>query len=113
VSRPKEATVLQTEDLFLGAFGLTRGGELAGVEVRGVNGKRMAVFRIDGPGMSDVEREYHRGPSVVDLRLLKSEVARLKNLAFEALRREESRDAGHERGHRAHQGGERAFGRPR
>lgn len=105
--------MLQTEDLFLGAFGLTRGGELAGVEVRGVNGKRMAVFRIDGPGMGDVEREYHRGPSVVDLRLLKSEVARLKNLAFEALRREESRDAGHERGHRAHQGGERAFGRPR
>jgi hypothetical protein len=100
--------VLQTEDLFLGAFGLTRGGELAGVEVRGVNGKRMAVFRIEGSAMGDVEREYHRGPSLVDLRLLKSEVARLKNLAFEALREEESRHAREQRGDRTHQVGERA-----
>jgi hypothetical protein len=78
--------VLQTEDLFLGAFGLTRGGELAGIEVRGVNGRRMAVFHIEGEGMAELEREYHRGPSLVDLRLLKSEVARLKNLAFGAIR---------------------------
>jgi hypothetical protein len=105
--------VLQTEDLFLGAFGLTRGGELAGVEVRGVNGKRMAVFRIEGPAMGDVEREYHRGPSLVDLRLLKSEVARLKNLAFEALRREESRHAGYEGRDRAHQASEPDRGRHR
>jgi hypothetical protein len=104
----KEATVLQTEDLFLGAFGLTRGGELAGIEVRGVNGKRLAIFRIEGPGMNDVEREYHRGASLVDLRLLKSEVARLKNLAFQALREEESRHAREQRGDRAHQVGERA-----
>jgi hypothetical protein len=86
--------VLQTEDLFLGAFGLVRGGELRGIEVRGLNGKRMAVFCIEGPGVADAEREYHRGPLLVDLRLLKSEVARLKNVAFEALRREERRDAG-------------------
>jgi hypothetical protein len=86
VRATREATVLQTEDLFLGAFGLTRGGELASIEVRGVNGRRMAVFQIEGPGMADLEREYHRGRSVVDLRLLKSEVARLKNLAFGALR---------------------------
>jgi hypothetical protein len=100
--------VLVTEDLYLGAFGLARGGELRGVEVRGVNGRRLAVFRIVGEGMEEVEREYHRGPSLVDLRLLKSEVARLKNLAFEALRREERRDAGHERGDRGGQGSEPA-----
>lgn len=98
---------MQTDDLFLGAFGLVRGGELRGVEVRGINGKRLAVFSIEGPGMDDVERDYYRGPSLVNLRLLKSEVARLKNVAFEALRREERRDASHERGDRADQGGER------
>ena len=87
--------MLQTDDLFLGALGLVRGGELRGVEVRGMNGRRVAVFRISGPGMEDTEREYHRGPSLVDLRLLKSEVRRLKDVAFEALRREERRsDAG-------------------
>jgi hypothetical protein len=109
----REATVLQTEDLFLGALGLVRGGELRDVEIRGVNGRRMAIFNIEGAGMEDIEREYHRGPSVVDLRLLKSEVARLKNLAFEALRREESRHAGHEGRDRAHQVGERALSRRR
>jgi hypothetical protein len=105
--------VLVTEDLYLGALGLTRGGELAGIDVRGVNGRRLAVFRIAGEGMEEVEREYHRGPSLVDVRLLKSEVSRLKNLAFRALREEEIRHAGDEGRHRAHQGGERAFGRRR
>jgi hypothetical protein len=102
----KEATVLQTEDLFLGAFGLTRGGELAGIEIRGVNGKRLAVFRIAGPDMQQAERDYYNGPALVNLRLLKAEVTRLKNLAFEALREEESRYAREQRGDRAHQVGE-------
>jgi hypothetical protein len=102
--------VLQTDDLFLGAFGLVRGGELRTIEVHGTNGRRVAVFRIAGPGMEDAEREYHRGAALVDLRLLKSEVRRLKDMAFEALRAEERRAcAGHERGDRAHQVGERPF----
>jgi hypothetical protein len=101
--------VLQTDDLFLGAFGLVRGGELADVEVRGNNGRRLAVFRIEGPGMEEAEREYYRGATTVDLRLLKSEVRRLKDAAFEAIRKEErSSDADHEGRDRAHQVGERA-----
>jgi hypothetical protein len=105
--------VLQTDDLFLGALGLVRGGELQGVEVRGMNGRRVAVFRISGPGMEATEREYHRGPSLVDLRLLKSEVRRLKDLAFDALRREERRDAGFEGRHRGDQVREPHRGRRR
>jgi hypothetical protein len=99
--------VLQTEDLFLAASGLVRGGELVEVRVHGLNGRRMAVFHIEGPGMEEVEREYHRGCSVVlDLRLLKTEVVRLKNLAFQVLREEESRHAGEQRRYRAHPLGE-------
>jgi hypothetical protein len=95
--------VLQTDDLFLGAFGLVRGGELRAVEVRGTNGRRVAVFTIAGPGLEDVAREYHRGEALVDLRLLKSEVRRLKDMAFEALRAEERRtDAGQQGRHRAY-----------
>lgn len=100
--------MLLTEDLFLGAYGLTRGGELAGIEVRGVNGKRLAVFRIAGADMQQAERDYYQGPALVNLRLLKAEVTRLKNLAFEALREEESRHAREQRGDRTHQGFERA-----
>jgi hypothetical protein len=100
--------VLQTDDLFLGAFGLVRGGELAGIEVRGTNGRRVAVFRIEGAGMADAERDYYRGAATVDLRLLKSEVRRLKDAAFDAIRQEERRrDAGQQGGDRAPQGCER------
>jgi hypothetical protein len=103
--------VLQTDDLFLGAFGLVRGGELRGIEVRGTNGRRVAVFTISGPGVDDAARDYHRGQALVDLRLLKSEVRRLKDAAFEALRAEERRaDAGHEGRDRADQVRERPGG---
>jgi hypothetical protein len=106
--------VFQTDDLFLGAYGLVRGAELAGIEVRGTNGRRVAVFTISGPGADEAVRDYHRGQSVVDLRLLKSEVRRLKEAAFDALRAEERRgDAGHEGRYRAYQGGERAGRRRR
>lgn len=85
--------MLQTEDLFLASFLLARGGRLDGVEVRGVNGRRLAFFRIVGEGMDEVERSYYQGPALVHLVLLKAEVARLKNLAFQKLREEESRHA--------------------
>ncbi len=89
--------MLETDDLFLGAFGLVRGGELSSVDVRGTNGRRVAFFHISGSDMADAEREYHRGAATVDLRLLKSEVRRLKDAAFTAIRQEERRgDAGDE-----------------
>ena len=100
--------MIQTDDIFLGAFGLVRGGELQAVEVRGTNGRRVAVFTIGGTAAEEAVRDYHRGPALVDLRLLKSEVRRLKDVAFEAIRKEERRDAGYEGGDRAYQGGERA-----
>ena len=102
--------VLRTDDLYLGGLALLRGGELRAVEVRGQNGRRVAFFRIAGEGMAEAEREFHRGAATVDLRLLKSEVRRLKDAAFQAIREEERRgDAGDQGGDRAHQGGERAF----
>ena len=106
--------VLQTDDLFLGGFLLTRGGELTDVFVRGTNGRRVAVFRIEGEGVLDHERDYYKGTTSVDLQLLKLQVRRLKDRAFAALREEERRsDAGEQGGDRAHQVGERATGRRR
>jgi hypothetical protein len=100
--------VIQTDDLFLGAFGLVRGGELEAIEVRGTNGRRVAVFTITGAGVEAAVRDYHRGTVAVDLRLLKSEVRHLKDVAFEAIRREERRDASQQRGDRDGQAGQRA-----
>jgi hypothetical protein len=106
--------VLETDDLFLGAYGLVRGGELAAVEVRGTNGRRVAFFRISGPAAAEAERDYHRGATTVDLRLLKTEVRRLKDAAFTAIREEQRRgDAGHEGRDRNGQVREPAAGRRR
>ena len=84
--------MLRTDDLFLGGLALVRGGELVGVDVRGTNGRRVAVFRIAGPEVDQAERDYYRGTTSVDLQLLKLQVRRLKDRAFEALREEERRD---------------------
>jgi hypothetical protein len=107
--------VIETDDLFLAALSLVRGGELSAVSVRGTNARRLAVFSIEGPAAELAVREYHRGSTSVDLRLLKSEVRRLKDLAFGALRDEErrSRDAGVEGRDRAHQVGQLHRSRPR
>ena len=97
--------MIQTDDIFLGAYGLLRGGELVSVEVRSFGRRPVAVFTIGG--VDSAEREYHRGEAVVDLRLLKTEVRRLKDVAFQAIRKEERR-AGQQGRDRTDQGCERA-----
>jgi hypothetical protein len=95
----KERPVIQTDDIFLGAFGLVRGGELTAVEVRGINGRRLAFFHIEGPEVDEAERDYFRGTANVNLQLLKFQVRRLKDKAFDAIREEERR------GHAVHHQG--------
>lgn len=80
---------MRTDDLFLGAFALARGGELVGIEVERTHGRRVAVFAIDGPGVDEAERDYFRGTTSVDLQHLKVQVRRLKDRAFDALRADE------------------------
>jgi len=100
--------VLHTDDLYLGGLALLRGGELVGVDVRGTNGRRIAIFRIVGPQVGQAEADYYRGTTSVDLQLLKLQVRRLKDRAFQALREEERRtDAGEQGGDRAYQESER------
>ena len=101
--------MLETDDIFLGAFALVRGGELRSVHVRGTNGRRLAVFRIEGDAATVAENDYYRGDAVVNLQLLKFQVRRLKDRAFDAIRAEEE-----ERRHAGEQGRDRAdsFGEP-
>ena len=97
---------MQTDDLFLGAYVLMKGGRLQDVVVRGMNGRRTAVFRIEG--VEEAKQEYYGGKTVVNLPLLKLELKRLKDRAFEAIREEERYASGYERGDRAHQASERS-----
>jgi len=80
--------VIRTDDLFLGGYCLSRGGELVAIEVQRTHGRKVAVFAIAGEAVQDAEREYFRGPTSVDLQHLKLQVRRLKERAFAALREE-------------------------
>jgi hypothetical protein len=103
--------VLHTDDMFLAALALLRGGALRGVRLRGQNGRRVAVFALDGPHVAATERDYFEGPTLVDVQLLKLQIRRLKDAAFHAIREEEeARHAGDQGRDRADQGRERAFG---
>ena len=99
--------MLETDDLFLTAFGMVRGADLVGVDVRQVNGRKVAFFLLEGEGLELAEREYYR-ESLVSLPLLKSHVRRLKDVAFDAVRRDERRGdvAGVGGGYRAAQAGQ-------
>ncbi len=99
--------MIRTDDLFLGAYALMRGGEIRGTDVEGMNGRRMVFFRIEGEGIDAIEREYYGGETSVNLQLFKAQVSRLKSAAFEAMRREEKRDASESRGNRRDQAAER------
>jgi hypothetical protein len=101
--------VIRTDDLFLGAYALLRGGEVTGAEVEGMNGRRMVFFRIDGAEIGAVERDYYGGETSVNLQLFKAQVNRLKSAAFEAMRREEKRDADYEGRHRRNQATKRSL----
>lgn len=108
----EEVEVLKTDDLFLGGLALLRGGEIVAVDLRGANGRRVAIFRIVGDDVEQAARDYYRGATPVDLQLLKREVRRLKDRAFDAIR-EEERDAGEQGRDRAHPVGQPHRGRPR
>jgi hypothetical protein len=82
--------VLTTDDLFLAGLALSRGCQLSGLDVRGTNGRRVAVFRIAGPEAEAAETDYFSGQETsVNVQLLKLQVRRLKERAFAALREEE------------------------
>jgi len=85
---------IRTEDLWLGALALVHGGRLADLELRGANGRRTAVFRIEGPELRRLERAYARGTAEANVAELKGQMSHLKDVLFARLRREERRGSG-------------------
>ena len=54
------------------------------------------------PDIETAERDYYRGTTAVDLRLLKLHIRRLKDQAFGALRNEEEKDGTRSEGSRTY-----------
>jgi hypothetical protein len=83
--------VLITDALWLGGLALARGAELVRVDVRGTNGRRVAVFGLAGEAAEQAARDFY-GTTSVDVSLLKLQVRRLKELAFQTLRQQQEQE---------------------
>jgi len=83
---------LRTDDLFLAAYALACGAELAGIETSGRNGRRLALVRLKGDDLAERERAYLSGQATANVTVLRDQVKHVKDLMFEALRAPERRE---------------------
>ena len=75
--------MVETKDLWQGAYLLCEGGRLAGMTVRRKNdGKREFVFRLDGEGVDGLAQRFKDGDAVCNVRRLKTHVSHLKQVIF-------------------------------
>lgn len=75
--------MIETKDLWQGAYLLCEGGWLDGVKVnRRPDGKREFVFRLTGDGVEDLARRFKDGDAVCNVRKLKTHVSHLKQVIF-------------------------------
>jgi hypothetical protein len=80
---------IRTDDLWLSALALARGGRLVELQLEGANGRRTAVFRIAGVGLAGLEEAYARGTAEANVLELKGQMSHLKDVLFARMRREE------------------------
>jgi hypothetical protein len=83
--------VIETKDLWQGAYVLAEGGWLSGVQVRRrPDGKKEVLFRLTGEDVEDLARRFKNGDAVCNVRRLKTHVSHLKQVIFggEGLARE-------------------------
>jgi hypothetical protein len=75
--------MVETKDLWQGAYLLAEGGWLAGFKIRQKpDGKREFIFRLTGEGVEDKAQRFKDGNAVCNVRLLKTHVGHLKQVIF-------------------------------
>lgn len=80
---------IRTDDLWLSALALARGGRLLGLQLDGDGGRKTAVFLIAGADLVGLEEAYARGTAEANVRELKGQMSHLKDVLFARMRREE------------------------
>ena len=94
-----EPTILETTDIFRGAYLLASGGDLTEIRVR-QNGKRIATFLITGKGLDRLDRDYRSGRALINPVQLRESLNHLRDVLFEKLREERTRYGDRKRGDR-------------
>ncbi len=82
--------ILETTDLFMGAFLICEGCGLRDIRVR-KNGRKIAVFCITGENLSRLDREYRSGDALVNPVRFRESLNRLRDMLFEKLHETEGR----------------------
>ena len=77
--------ILETTDIFRGAFFLCRGGELSGIRFRN-NGTRIATFLITGEGLDRLDKQYRDGQALVNPLQFRESLNHLRDILFNKLR---------------------------
>ena len=89
--------MLETTDVFRGAFLLCKGGKLDGVYVSDFD-RRIVAFRIVGEDLSEIEETYRNGNATVNPLRLRESLNQLRDVLFQTLRgdeRNKTRGAAH------------------
>ena len=84
-----EHHILETTDLFKGAFLLCKGGNVDDIRI-GYTGRKTAIFTISGSDVTDQLDDYENGKALVNPAHLRSELNYLKDLMFNKLRKYEN-----------------------
>jgi hypothetical protein len=81
--------VIETKDLWQGAYLLTEGGWLEGVKVnRHPDGKKEFLFRLTGERVETEARRFIEGDATCTLRIFRRHVNHLKDVVFGGRREE-------------------------
>jgi hypothetical protein len=76
------AQTVETTDIFIGAFLLSRGGSLSGIRIKdGVRG--IAAFQIEGEDLERLGDEYGAGKALVNPLRFRESLNHLRDVLFE------------------------------
>jgi hypothetical protein len=70
----------ETTDIFLGAFLLSSGGDLSGINF---NERHIATFMFTGEGLHQLDRDYIKGRALVNPVHLRESLNHLRDLLFD------------------------------
>ncbi len=78
-------TVLETTDIFRGAFYLSKGGKLSETYLS-EDGRQIVAFRITGDNLPALDQAYHAGKAIVNPLQLRECLNFLRDVLFKTLR---------------------------
>ncbi|MEW6068544.1 MAG: hypothetical protein AB1610_09690 [Nitrospirota bacterium] len=81
-------SILETTDIFRGAFFLSKGGKLSDVHLSEDN-RQIVSFRIEGENLSALDEAYRAGRATVDPLRLRESLNHLRDVLFRTLRENE------------------------